>query len=118
MYRVTVSGYERNPCRNVKTMDEMKQIICKKCKCNKFTIIKTRTTTKGAIYGSKGYRTFLCLNCDSIETEWEIIEKVNTIRISEYTEKIEDLEKKVKRLQKNNSRMSAFIDDYYNKLSQ
>ena len=91
MYRVTVSGYERNPCRNVKTMDEMKQIICKKCKCNKFTIIKTRTTTKGAIYGSKGYRTFLCLNCDSIETEWEIIEKVNTIRISEYTEKIEDL---------------------------
>ena len=118
MYRVTVSGYERNPCRNVKTMDETKQIICKKCRCNQFTIIKSRRTVKNAVLGSRGWRFYICLNCNSIETEWEIIEKVKTIRISEYTEKIEDLEKQVKRLQKNNSRMSAYIDDYHNKLLQ
>ena len=99
-------------------MDETKQLVCKKCKSNQFTIIKSRRTSKNAIIGSKGWRTNICLNCNSIETEWEIIEKVNTIRISEYTEKIEDLEKQVKRLQKHNSRMSSFIDDYYNKLSQ
>tara|TARA_B100001250_G_C19444280_1_gene633185 strand:- start:188 stop:493 length:306 start_codon:yes stop_codon:yes gene_type:complete len=101
-------------------MDETKQLICKKCKCNKFTIIKRRRTSKNAIIGSKGLRTYICLSCDSIQTEWEIIEesKVNIIRISEYTEKIEDLQKEIKRLQKNNSRMSAFIDDYYNKLLQ
>ena len=92
-------------------MDEKKQIICAKCKSNQFTIIKTRRTTKGAIYGSKGYRTFLCLNCDSIETEWETIEEVKTIRIPEYINKIEELENIIIRLRRNNERMNNWIED-------
>ena len=92
-------------------MQEKKQLICKKCKCNQFTIIKSRRTSKNAIIGSKGWRLYICLNCNSIETEWEIIEKVNTIRISEYTEKIEELENIIIRLRRNNKRMNKWIED-------
>ena len=64
-------------------------MACKKCKCNQFTIIKSRSTNS---YRNRGYRTFICLNCISIETEWETIQEVKTIHIPEYIDKIEELE--------------------------
>ena len=89
-------------------MDEIKQIICAKCKSNQFTIIKSRNTNS---YRNRGYRTFICLNCISIETEWETIQEVKTIHIPEYIDKIEELENIIIRLRRNNERMNKWIED-------
>ena len=94
--------------------NERKNRECLECGCNVFTITKVRDLD--SVLKRTGSLIWTCMDCESYESDWTHTEaKVSPIQCKT----IERLEKRNKRLQRDNDRMRQFIDEYYqSKLNQ